>query len=272
MPEGDTIFRTAAVLRDALVPHVLTRGELRHPRLSTVDLTGRAVVGVRSVGKHLFIRFSAGLSFRSHLAMDGIWQVTALRARWRRAAHQARAVLLTESRQAIGFLLQEMALVDTADEDRLVAHLGPDLLDPAWGPDHLARAVARLTADPSREIGVALLDQRVMAGVGNVFKAEICFLLGVSPWTPVSDVDAARAVALSRDLLDRNKMVVDRITTGDQRRDRRLWVYGRRGTPCLVCGGEVLVGSQGPDTRERIAYYCPRCQPGPVQQISRPHG
>ncbi|GAA2984872.1 DNA-formamidopyrimidine glycosylase family protein [Actinokineospora diospyrosa] len=264
MPEGDTVYRTAAVLAEALVSRVLTGGELRHPRLSTVELRGRTVLGTRTVGKHLFLRFSTNLSFRSHLAMDGVWQVAAARTRWRRPAHQARAVLMTEDVQAIGFLLQEMDLVATPDEDRLVAHLGPDLLDPRWGPTHAAEAVARLGSDPAREIGVALLDQRVLAGVGNVFKAEICFVLGVSPWTPVSDVDLDRAVAVSRDLLDRNKLTTDRVTTGDPRRDRRLWVYGRRTTPCLVCGGKIVAATQGSDVQERIAYFCPVCQPGPV--------
>ncbi|GAA3062061.1 Fpg/Nei family DNA glycosylase [Actinokineospora globicatena] len=264
MPEGDTIYRTAAMLATALTGGVLTRGELRHPRLATVDLVGREVLGARPVGKHLFLRFSGNLSFRSHLAMDGVWQVSPTTARWRRPEHQARAVLHTADTRAIGFLLQEMDLVETTDEHRLVAHLGPDLLDPDWGPAHAAEALARLTADPAREIGLVLLDQRVMAGIGNVFKAEICFVLGVSPWTPVSDVDTERAVAVSRDLLERNKMNVDRHTTGDPRRDRRLWVYGHRTTPCLVCGGKVIATTQGSDTRERVAYYCPHCQPGPV--------
>ncbi|PPK67505.1 DNA-formamidopyrimidine glycosylase family protein [Actinokineospora auranticolor] len=264
MPEGDTVYRTAARLTEALAGQVLARGELRHPRLSTVDLARREVTGARTVGKHLFLRFDRNLSFHHHLGMDGLWQITAPRARWRRAVHQARAVLTTADHQAVGFLLVEMSLVPTTEEDRLVAHLGPDLLDPSWGAEHAASALARLTADPAREIGDALLDQRVMAGVGNVFKAEICFLLGASPWTPVSDVDCPRAVSLSRELLDRNKMSVDRITTGDARRDRQLWVYGRRTSPCLVCGGHVVTTTQGEAPRERVAYYCPHCQPGPT--------
>ncbi|WP_018684590.1 DNA-formamidopyrimidine glycosylase family protein [Actinokineospora enzanensis] len=263
MPEGDTVYRTAAVLTDALAGHVLVRGELRHPRLSTVDLAGRVLRGVRTVGKHLFVRFDHDLSLRNHLGMDGSWRVYPAHARWRLPAHQARAVLASDERQAVGYLLRDMALVPTSEEDGLVAHLGPDLLDPSWGPEHARAALARLTADPTREIGQAILDQRVMAGVGNVFKSEICFLLGVSPWTPVSEVDVERAVALGRDLLDRNKMSVDRVTTGDHRPDRQLWVYGRRTTPCLVCGGRVLVGTQGPVAQERVTYFCPRCQPGP---------
>lgn len=263
MPEGDTVYRTAARLRAALLDRALTKGELRHPRLSTVDLAGRVVVGTRTVGKHLFLRFDRDLSLRSHLGMDGAWDVYAPRGRWRRPAHQVRAHLVNAEHQVVGFNLHEMALVPTAEEDRLVAHLGPDLLDPAWGPELAAEAESRLTADPERELGLALLDQRVVAGVGNVYKAEICHILRVSPWSPVSAVSAAETVELARDLLERNKLRVDRCTTGDTRRGRELWVYGRRRTPCLRCGGAVVAGVQGADVRERVAYFCPVCQPGP---------
>lgn len=263
MPEGDTIYRTATQLAEALADQVLVRGELRHPRLSTVDLAGRRVVGLRSVGKHLFIRFDRDLSLRSHLGMDGAWHLYPTRGRWRRPAFQARAVLATAQRQAVGFSLHEMALVPTPDEDRLVSTLGPDLLAPDWGPDLAAEAVARLGARPERELGLALLDQRVMAGLGNVYKSEVPYLLGVTPWTPVSEVDAARVVELGHELLERNKDRVERCTTGDPRRDRRLWVYGRRRTPCLRCGTPVLVGAQGADVYERVTYFCPVCQAGP---------
>jgi endonuclease-8 len=264
MPEGDTVFQAAARLSAALTDRALTVGELRHPRLSTVDLKGRTVLGVRTVGKHLLLRFDRDLSFHSHLGLSGTWQVQPRTARWRRPAHEARAVFATDEQQAVGFALQEMALVTTRDEQRLVGHLGPDLLDPTWGAEHAAEALARLTADPAREIGLALLDQRVMAGVGNVYKAEICHLLRVSPWTPVSEVDGELAVRLSRDLLERNKMTPDRNTTGDPRRDRRLWVYGRTRVGCLRCGSRVVAGTQGAGLRERVAYFCPACQPGPV--------
>ncbi|MFC5289249.1 DNA-formamidopyrimidine glycosylase family protein [Actinokineospora guangxiensis] len=257
MPEGDTVFRTAARLREALAEHPLTRGELRHPRLSTVDLAGRVVVGVRPVGKHLFVRFDRDLSLHNHLRMDGIWQIGVPGQRWRRPAHQIRAWLATAERQAIGFHLHDLALVPTGEEDRVVGHLGPDLLDPAWGPELAAEAAARLRADGGRELGQALLDQRVMAGVGNVYKSEVCAVLRVTPWTPVAEVDADRAVQVSRDLLYRNRMRPERITTGDPRRPQ--WVYGRARYPCARCGGRVTrVG-----TEERVTYYCPACQAGP---------
>ncbi|MGW5050067.1 DNA-formamidopyrimidine glycosylase family protein [Actinokineospora sp. NPDC004072] len=257
MPEGDTVFRTAAVLAEAMTGQRLVRGELRHPRLSTVDLAGRAVVGVHPVGKHLFIRFDSSVSLRSHLGMDGAWHVGAAGARWRRPAHQVRALLVGSDRQAVGYALHEMALVATADEGRLVAHLGPDLLDPDWGPELAARAAARLRAEPERELGVALLDQRVMAGLGNVYKSEVCAVLRVTPWTPVSDVDADRVVAVSRDLLYRNRLRVTRNTTGDPRNP--TWAYDRTRYPCPRCGGRIRRADQD----NRPTYYCPVCQAGP---------
>ncbi len=251
------MFQTARRLAEALAGKLLTRGEIRHPRLSTVDLKGRTVEGVRSVGKHLFVRFDRELSLHNHLMMDGSWR---LRSPQARLDHQARVVLATEQTMAVGLNLQQLRLVPTPDEHRLVDHLGPDLLDPDWSPEHASTAEERLKSQPDREIGVALLDQTVMAGVGNVYKAEVCFLLGVSPWTPVSEVDTRRAVELSRELLLRNALRPDRATTNDPRRDRRLWVYGRTRTGCLRCGGRILVANQGEETRERATYYCPTCQ------------
>jgi endonuclease-8 len=259
VPEGDSVFLAARRLAEALAGTVLTRGELRHPRLSTVDLSGRTVLGARSVGKHLFLRFDRELSLHHHLGMDGSWRFGPRV----RVDHRARVVLATESTMAVGDSLVQMALVRTADEHTLVSYLGPDLLDPHWSPAHAAEAAERLGREPDREIGLALLDQRLMAGVGNVYKAEVCFLLGVSPWTPVSEVDIPKVVELSRDLLLRNISSHARSTTGDPRRDRRLWVYGRVRTGCLRCGGRVLVANQGSDTRERVTYFCPTCQPGP---------
>lgn len=253
------MFRAARQLAEALTGKPLVRGELRHPRLSTVDLAGRVVLGTRSVGKHLFLRFDRDLSLHHHLGMDGSWRF----APRTRVDHRARVVLATESTMAVGDNLHQLALVPTAEEHRLVDHLGPDLLDPDWSATHATEAADRLRREPDREIGLALLDQRIMAGIGNVYKAEVCFLLGVSPWTPVSEVDPARTVELSRDLLVRNVSSHARSTTGDPRRDRRLWVYGRTRTGCLRCGGRVRVANQGSDTRERVTYYCPTCQPGP---------
>lgn len=263
MPEGDTVFRTARQLASALAGSPLVRADLRHPRLATVDLAGRRVLDVRSVGKHLLIRFDQGVSMHCHLGMDGSWRVHRAGGQpWRASEHQVRAVLATAQHIAVGRLLRQMAVVSTAAEHQLVGHLGPDLLDPRWSAAHVTEAVDRLRRKPDREIGVALLDQSVMAGIGNVYRSEVCFLLGISPWTPVSEVDAIKVVELSRRLLTDNAHRADRSTTGDRRRDRRLWVYGRTRSGCLRCGGRVVSTTQGDRATERTIYFCPICQPG----------
>jgi endonuclease VIII len=265
MPEGDTVHLTARRLHAALAGHLLRRAELRHPRWVTHDLTGRTVLGVRSVGKHLFARFEAGLSLHSHLRMDGSWHLYRPSDRWRGPVHEVRAVLTTDARVAVGFRLHDLQLLATDDEPRLVAHLGPDLLDPGWSEDHCAEAVRRLVADPNVEVGQALLDQRVMAGVGNLYKTEVCFLLGVSPWSPVSALaDPAGAVSLARTLLLRNADRSVQSTTGELGRGRRHWVYQRAGQPCRRCGTRIRVGEQGDGVYARVACYCPRCQRDPT--------
>jgi len=260
VPEGDTVFATARRLTEALGGVTLVKGELRHPRLATADLAGRTLLRAASVGKHLFLRFDDDLSLHCHLGMDGSWRVYNRRPP---INHRVRAVLATPERYALGTSLLELALLRTTEEGRLVGHLGPDLLAPDWSDAQHAEAVRRLTADPERQLGEALLDQRLMAGIGNVYKAEVCFLLGASPWSPVSAVDPDEAVATARKLLLRNALRPVRNTTGDPRRGRETWVYGRQRTGCLRCGGRVAVAAQGEAGRERVTYFCPTCQPGP---------
>ncbi|WP_410654425.1 DNA-formamidopyrimidine glycosylase family protein [Amycolatopsis sp. lyj-112] len=263
MPEGDTVFLAGKVLDKALAGKTLLRGEFRVPQLATADLAGRDVLGVGTVGKHLLTRFSGDLTLHSHLRMDGKWAVYPAGASWRSPAHQARVILATDDIQAIGFRVQDLELVPTDEESRLVGHLGPDLLDPQWTDEHAARAAAALAADPDRELGDALLDQRIMAGIGNLYKVEICFLLKVSPWTPVSGVDPAKAVALGRKLLVANAWRHEQITTGDPGRGRRQWVYERTRQGCFRCGGKVEVLQQGTGHQQRPTWFCPKCQPGP---------
>ncbi|MHA6626040.1 Fpg/Nei family DNA glycosylase [Pseudonocardia sichuanensis] len=265
MPEGDTVHLTARRLRAALAGQVLVRGELRHPRLVGHDLAGRTVLEVASVGKHLFTRFDDGRSLHSHLRLDGSWHLYPPGTPWQRPAHQARAVLETDGRTAVGFNLHDLELLPTAEEGRLVGHLGPDLLDPAWGDAHAAEALRRFTAREASELGLVLLEQRVMAGVGNLYKTEVCFLLGLSPWTLVRDVpDPAAAIALSRELLLRNADRPQQSTTGDLARGRQTWVFERGGQRCRCCGTRIRTAEQGDGVYARIAYWCPACQPGPA--------
>jgi endonuclease VIII len=270
MPEGDTVHLAGKRLRAALAGHLLVRGELRHPRLVEHDLAGRHVLDVASVGKHLFTRFDDGRSLHSHFRMDGSWHLYRPNMSWQRPAHEARAVLATADRVAVGFALHDLELLPTSAEDRLVGHLGPDLLDPRWDDAHAAEALRRFTARADHELGLVLLEQRVMAGVGNLYKTEVCFLLGVSPWTPVRELpDPAAAIALSRELLLRNADRPTQSTTGELGRGRQHWVFERGGQRCRRCGSRILTAAQGDGVYARIAYWCPRCQTGPAPRPDR---
>ncbi|MEU5212977.1 DNA-formamidopyrimidine glycosylase family protein [Streptomyces sp. NPDC020742] len=269
MPEGDTVWRVAQRLHQALAGHRLTRCDLRFPRLATVDLTGRTVQEVIPRGKHLLARFEGGLTLHSHLRMDGAWQLYGPDERWRGGpAHQIRAVLATTGRTAVGYRLPVLELLRTADEARVVGHLGPDLLGPDWDAEE---ALRRLLADPARPLGEALLDQRNLAGIGNVYKSELCFLLRASPWLPLGDLpEPLRVPVLAKKLLEANKRRPARVTTPSARPDRRLWVYGRAGRPCLRCGTPVRGADQDPDAEERVTYWCPACQPGSARSPEPP--
>lgn len=262
MPEGDTVYAAAARLRAGLVGRRLVSTQFRIPSLATSDLSGREVVSVRSRGKHLLIDVSesapgAGdtLSIHSHLKMEGSWHVHRRGQRWRRPAYQARAVLRTDETEAVGYDLGVLDLL--ADPDAALAYLGPDLLDPDFDRDE---AIRRLAAHPDETIGAALLDQRHMAGVGNVFRSEICYLRAVLPTRRVADVDLGPMVDLSRRLLWANRMRSARTTTGNTSPNARMWVYGRAGQLCRRCATVIKKGELHSTGGERSIYWCPRCQ------------
>jgi endonuclease-8 len=252
MPEGDTVWHTAAILRDALVGKALTRCDIRVPRYAAVDLTGQVVDEVVSRGKHLFIRIGEA-SVHSHLKMDGSWQVSPV-GKPSRAGHRIRIILEAGDVQAAGVDLGVLEVLERVRDDDAVSHLGPDLLGDDWDP---RSAAANLVADPDRPLAEALLDQRVMAGVGNVYCNELCFVTGHLPTAPVSDVrDPLRIVQRARDMLWLNRSRWNRSTTGDTRRGRVLWVYGRAGRECRRCGTLIESDSSG----DRISFWCPVCQ------------
>ena len=255
MPEGDVVFYTARRLHEALAGRTLTRSDFRVPRLATADLTGDLVTETVPRGKHLLTRTKNGLTVHTHLRMDGSWRVRPAAER-PRDSHRIRLVLANEDWQAIGYQLGVVDLVRTSEESRVTGHLGPDLLGPDWD---CAEAVRRLSAEPARPIGEALLDQRNLAGIGNVYKAEVLFLRGLSPWQPAGGVADLGAVAdLARQLLEANKGHLGHITTGNMRRGEENWVYGRRGRPCRRCGTPIRSAGQ----QDRITFWCPSCQPG----------
>jgi endonuclease VIII len=250
MPEGDTVWHTAATLREHLAGQTLTSCDVRVPQFATVDLTGNVVDEVLSRGKHLFIRVGRA-SIHSHMKMDGSWRVG---NRPVRVDHRARIVLEANDIRAVGVDLPVLEILDRDHDGDVVAHLGPDLLGPDWDAQV---AGANLIARPDRPIAEALLDQRVMAGVGNVYCNELCFVSGHLPTAPVSAIaDPRRLASRARDMLWANRFRWNRCTTGDTRAGRQLWVYGRAGQNCRRCGTCINVD----DTGERVAYWCPYCQ------------
>ena len=266
MPEGDTVYRAARLLDRSLSGHLLTATDFRVPQHATADLTGATVVETVSRGKHLLTRIAGPDADRwtlhTHLKMEGSWRVYEPGRPWRRPAHQARVVLRTESAVAVGFSLGIVELIPTDGEDDVVGHLGPDLLGPDWDEDD---ALRRLVEDPARPIVEALLDQTRLAGIGNMYAAELCFVAGIHPATPVGEVAGlTRLVRRARQMLDLNKERAVQSTTGDLRERERMWVYRRDRSPCRRCGTPIVVAQRGPAGRERASYWCPSCQPAPA--------
>lgn len=279
MPEGDTLQRAARTLHRALAGKVVTRFETRYAQLARVDdetpLVGRTVDRVEARGKHCLLHLSRDLVLRTHMRMSGSWHVYRPGERWQRAPSRMRVRLDVADFVAVAFDVPVAELVPAAELARgPVGELGPDLLAREFDTDE---ALRRLRTLPARAVGEALLDQRAVAGAGNVFKSEVLFLAGVDPRTPVADLDDGtlrEVLATARRLLRAN--VHDaagpgivtygglRRTTGRSDPSERLWVYGRAGAPCRRCGGRVERFRQG--ELARVTFVCPTCQPLPVRQ------
>ena len=273
MPEGDTIFRAARTLDRALAGKPVVRFESMFPSLTRVHedqpLTGRTVERVESAGKHLLMRFSDGLVLRTHMRMNGSWHIYRPGERWRRPRRDMRVLIATSEFEAVGFNIPVAEFIRERDLHRNPAlrRVGPDLLSDGFDA---AAAVVRLRARPDGEIADALLDQRVMAGIGNVYKSETLFACRVNPFANTGTLDDAellRLVETARRFLQINvssglpAMTTYsglRRTTGRDDPRERLWVYGRGRQPCRRCGTPIRVRKQGPDAR--LTYWCPRCQ------------
>ncbi|MDO4784829.1 MAG: DNA-formamidopyrimidine glycosylase family protein [Propionibacteriaceae bacterium] len=260
MPEGDTVYRLAARLRPVLAGQVLVRTQFRVPSLATRDLSGREVTTVEARGKHLLIGVGDTVVW-SHLKMEGHWRVYPAGGRWTSPAHTARCVLATATHEAVGFSLGFLRLLPAAGVESRLAFLGPDPLGD-WNPDAARR---NLRAQGERALGLALLDQSVIAGLGNVYRSEVLFLSGIHPGTPVSDLSdnqLGRVVEISARLLRLNRDRDRRNTTGNAG-GPPSWVYRRAGQPCLRCRTPVARGSlggSGIEPFERVVFWCPRCQ------------
>lgn len=270
MPEGDTVWLAAQRMQTALAGSTLRRGEFRLPRLAALDLTGTAVTEVVPRGKHLLIRLGDGRTLRTHFRMDGSWHIYRPGTKWRGGpGYDVRVVLANDEWECVGYRLHDVEIVPTSDEDRLVGHLGPDVLGPDWDLDE---ALRRLRAQPDEQIGVAILDQRNLAGIGNLYKVETLFLCRVHPWARVADVEHLEAVVTkARTLMLANRHRPEQSTTGSTRRGEDHWVAGRKGRPCRRCGAPILLGEQGPPTQERLTWWCPACQAArsPIDPLAR---
>ena len=271
MPEGDTLYRIAAALRPFLVGRAVVAASARQPGPRADLLVGRTVTEVVAIGKNLVIRFDSGLELRTHLGMRGSWHRYRPGERWRRPPARARISLEVPGAVAVCFDAPTAEILETRAEavHPALGGLGPDLLGPAFDAEE---AVRRLRS-PERAglvVASALLDQRALAGIGNVYCDETLFLERVDPFASVGDLPDAtlrRLVARARALLDENRETARRTTTPDAMaaRGHRLWVYGRAGRPCRRCGTLLLARRHGDLPRRRT--WCPRCQ-APAQAIA----
>ncbi len=265
MPEGDAVRRTADRLDRALQGRVLLRSDFRVPQLATTDVSGATVGQTATHGKHLLTRLvaadGAALTLHTHLKMEGSWRTFISGARWPGPNADVRVALRTDATEAIGLRLGLVDLLPTAEEDSVIGHLGPDLLGP-WTADDESTALTRLTSRPNRPLGSALLDQTVVAGLGTIWTAEVCFVQGAHPQGAVSAVrDPLRLLRRARQMLRAGVHNGEPVTTGDRRNP--VWVFRRHRRPCLRCRTTIEAGQVGEPGRERTTYWCPRCQPRP---------
>ena len=275
MPEGDSIFRAARALHQALAGQVVTRFETAYALLQSVHdqkpITGRTIDRVEARGKWLLFYFSGDLILVTHMLMSGSWHIYRPGERWHRGRSHLRVLIATGTIEAVAFdvPVARFHTARTLQRQSAIPSLGPDLLSETFSNDEAAR---RLLALPGEEIGNVLLNQRVMAGIGNVFKSEICFASEVNPFRRVATLRAQelhRLLATARKFLAANVTPASsggivtcagsRHTTGSSNQSARLWVYRRQGKPCRRCGTTIVMQKQRAGARS--TYWCPQCQP-----------
>lgn len=273
MPEGDTIFRTARTLQRALAGAEIKHFESGLPQLAGIErhtaIVGRSFEQIEARGKHLLMHLSRGLVLRTHMRMHGSWHLYRLGERWQRPRHQLRVMFETERFCAVGFMVHEAEWLEERELPRsAVGRLGSDILEPAFDSEAAAQ---RVLAERGRPIGDVLLDQRVLAGIGNVYRAELLFMAKVHPLQPAETLSVERAQLITREAARLLRVNVGltpdgaefpspsmRRTTGALGGEERLWVYDRTGKPCRVCGAIVVSELLGQHARR--CYYCPECQ------------
>jgi endonuclease-8 len=271
MPEGDAIFRTARTLHRALAGREVVRFESVLPALTRIHedspVTGLRVESVTAAGKHILMRFSHGLILRTHMRMNGSWHIYRPGERWQRPRRDMRLLIATRELEAVGF---NVPVAEFLDDRQLERHddlrlMGPDLLGASFDE---AEAIRRFRERDSQQIADALLNQRVVAGVGNIYKSEVLFLCRIDPFASVSLVsgDELRLIlATARKYLQANVahprggiVTYTGYRRGGRGAGQRHYVYGRAGQPCRTCGTSIVVRAQGPHAR--LTYWCPTCQ------------
>jgi endonuclease-8 len=277
MPEGDTILRAARTLHRVLAGKTVTRFDSVYPALTRIaddrPIVGRTIDSVTARGKHLLMAFSGDLVLHTHMRMNGSWHIYPAGARWQRPASDMRVLVGTADAVAVGFNVPIAELLSTRELARHkdLRSLGPDLLAGVNSADTFDRAdaIRRMRERGRDAIGDVLLNQRVVAGIGNVFKSEVLFLAGIHPFDAVSslsDTEVEHVIDVAREVMAANVKTrsqtlstsIGRRTTRSLDPDAKLWVYGRGGKPCRRCGAIVQAKKTGVDAR--LTYWCPECQ------------
>lgn len=274
MPEGDSVHQLSHRLQFMVGREVLSTS-LRVPSVALADFSGSTVDKIWPHGKHLFMRFDDRV-LHTHLKMEGTWAIHLKGDRWKKPGHTARVVLELVGDphprpiEVVGHSLGTVQVFPVNQYPQRIGHLGPDVLAGDWEDTGHALARERLLARPARPVGTALLDQRNLAGVGNEYRAEICFLCGLHPAATVAEVDVDHVLAVTRRVMWANRSAPVRVTTGIRRAGENSYVFGRNRRPCRRCGTRIRQGFLGGvdlggdvDELERVIWWCPRCQPAP---------
>lgn len=275
MPEGDSVLQLAQRLQ-FMAGREVTKTSVRVPKYALARFDGMTCERVWPYGKHLFMQFDEQV-LHTHLKMEGTWAIHYAGDKWRKPGHSARVVLQLANQprdiELVGHWLGMVEVYPLANYWDRIGHLGPDILADDWDEWGRDESLARLEARPERAIGAALLDQKVVAGIGNEYRAEACFIAGMHPALPVGGVDAAKVLDISRRIMWANRNSPVRVTTGVRRSGETSYVFGRNNKRCRRCGepieksvlGGVDAGGDEGEL-ERIIWWCPHCQPAPDGQ------
>lgn len=288
MPEGDTIYRAARALQRAIGGKLVTGFDTGLAPLARVNddtpLAGRTVEKVEARGKWCLIHFSGDLILVTHMLMSGSWHLYRIGERWRMGRSRMRVVIRTAEWEAVAFNVPvaEFHTARSLERYSQIPKLGPDILSEGFTVESGARRLAEYAAaNPQAEVAVVLLNQRVLAGLGNVYKSEVAFAAGVNPFRAISTITPREMEQMSEfaqrymqaNVLDGSGDGIvtysgKRRTTGNSNRDDRLWVYGRQGQECRRCGAAIMMRKQGEQARS--TYWCPSCQPWVEAAVSVP--